>query len=140
MTAGTGRSVADRIDEHEVVVDVPASARSLRLLRLAAADAAADLGFDVDGVEAARMAVDELAAILFDTGPWSRLMLRLRRDDGALVAEGQVRGIEGDVRPVRVDRVVEELLRTCTAAFAVQDRDGDPGPWFSCTVRGRSDG
>lgn len=140
MTAGAGWSVADRVDEHEVVVDVPAAARSLRLLRLAAADAAADLGFDVDGVEAARIAVDELAAVLFDTGPWSRLMLRLRRDGGALVAEGQVRGIEGDVRPVRVDRVVEELLGACTATFTVQDRAGDPGPWFACTVTGRTDG
>ncbi len=140
MTSGSGWSVAERVDDREVLLDVPATTRSLRLIRLAAADAAADLGFDVDGVEAARIAVDELAAILFDTGSWSRLMLRLGRGEGSLEVEGQVRGGDGEVRPVQVDRVVQELLQTCTTAFHVQDRDGDPGPWFSCTLTGRSAG
>jgi hypothetical protein len=140
VTTGAAWSVSERVDEHEVLLDVPAATRSLRLIRLAAADAAADLGLDVDGVEAARIAVDELAALLFDTGRWTRLMLRLRRGEGSLEVEGQVRGSDGDVGPVQVDRVVEELLRSCTESFHVQDRTGDPGPWFTCTFAARAQG
>jgi hypothetical protein len=140
VIASTGRPTADRVGDYDVVLDVPAVPRSLRLIRLAAADAAVDLGFDLDAVESARIAVDELSALLFDTGDWSRLVLRLERADGLLRVSGRVHGDTGTPRPVQVDRVVQELLSTCVIDYVVDDGGPDGGPWFSCSIGGRSDG
>ena len=60
-----------------VILDVPARARSLRLLRMAVADAAGDLDMDLDAIEAARIAVDELATLLLATAGWERLVVRI---------------------------------------------------------------
>jgi hypothetical protein len=145
MTTPTRPIVPDVLGEQSVLLDVPASNRSLRLIRLAAADAAADLGFDVDSVESARIAVDELAALLFDTGDWARLVLRFERDDGVLRVVGHVSGLRGDQRPLQVDRVVEDLLGTCVLDHRVEDGgqpDGPPaadGPWFTCSIGRRPD-
>jgi hypothetical protein len=137
VTAPEGRPTITAIGDGDVVLDVPASPRSLRLIRLAAADAAAELGFDVDGVESARIAVDELAAVLFDTGDWSRFVLVLERGDGVLSAHGQVHGRGDGRRAVQVDRVVQELLSTCVQHYEVSDDDPDAGPRFSCAVEAR---
>ena len=113
----------------EVVIDVPARPRSLRLLRLAAADAAAGLDLDIDAVEAARIAVDELAAILLTSGVWTRLQVRLRTDGGVLRVHGTVSGLVGEAAEVKVDRVVEELLSVCVGSFEVL-----PGPAFRFSI------
>jgi hypothetical protein len=112
-----------------VVVDVPAEARSLRLLRLAAANAATELDMDIDGVESARIAVDEMAALLLATGDWTRLVVTLRTGAGGLEAHGEVRGPRGPVAAVQVDRVVDELLGTCVDRFVLSD-----GPTFTFSI------
>lgn len=109
----------------EVVLDTPARPRSLRLLRMAAADAATELDLDIDAVESARIAVDEMAALLLATGTWSRLIVTLRTDDGCLDVRGIVQGLEGEASDVHVDRVVEELLGMCVDSFELLD-----GPSF----------
>lgn len=116
-------------DPDEVLLDVPARPRSLRLLRLAAADAAAGLDLDVDSVEAARIAVDELAAILLTSGVWTRLQVRLRTEGGVLRVHGEVTGLVGEAVDVQVDRVVEELLSVCVESFEVL-----PGPAFRFSI------
>lgn len=145
MTTPTRPTVPEVLGEQSVLLDVPASNRSLRLIRLAAADAATDLGFDVDSVESARIAVDELAALLFDTGDWARLVLRFERDDGVLRVIGLVSGLRGDPRPLQVDRVVQDLLSTCVLDHQV-DNGGQSegplaaeGPWFTCSIGRRPD-
>lgn len=117
------------VDADTVVVDAPASHRSLRLLRLAAADAATELDMDMDGVERARIAVDELAALLLGTGEWRRIVVTLRISGGRLEGHGEVRDALGDVRPVEVDPVVAELLATC-----VDDHELLDGPAFRFTL------
>ena len=142
------------VDGHSVLIDVPATPRSLRLIRLAAADSATDLGFDVDSIESARIAVDELSAVLLDTGDWSRLVLRLDRADGVLTVTGRVTGRSDGITPIHVDRVVQELLSTCVLDYRVHDNgphdngphdngphDNGPhdnGPGFVCSIGGRS--
>lgn len=114
-----------RPSDDAVVVDVPAQPRSLRLLRLAAANAATELDLDIDGVESARIAVDELASLLLATGEWTRLVVTLRTDAACLDVRGEVLGAHGAVVAVQVDRVVEELLSTCVDQFELTD-----GPAF----------
>jgi hypothetical protein len=128
VDAGVPASLEDDV----VVVDVPARPRSLRLLRLAAADAAADLDLDIDAVESARIAVDELSAILLSSGPWQRLVVRFRAVDGRLRVEGEAFGPVGEpVEPV-VDRVVEELLTMCVEEYGIGD---GPKFWFDIAAR-----
>jgi hypothetical protein len=112
-----------------VVLDTPARPRSLRLLRLAAADAAAELDLDIDAVESARIAIDEMAALLLATGEWERLVVTLRADDGCLEVRGGVHGLAGEQREVLLDRVVEELLRACVDSFELLE-----GPAFRFTI------
>lgn len=118
-----------RPSDDAVVVDVPAQPRSLRLLRLAAANAATELDLDIDGVESARIAVDELASLLLATGDWTRLVVTLRTDAACLDVRGEVLGARGAVSEVRVDRVVEELLSTCVDHFELTD-----GPAFGFRI------
>lgn len=118
-----------RPSDDTVVVDVPAQPRSLRLLRLAAANAATELDLDIDDVESARIAVDELAALLLATGDWTRLVVTLRTDAACLDVRGEVLGPHGTVAEVQVDRVTEELLSTCVDHFELTD-----GPAFSFRI------
>ena len=115
------------LDDDAVVVDVPARPRSLRLLRLAAADAAADLDMDIDGVEAARIAVDELGALLLGSGSWQRLVVRIEVTPGQLTVRGSTTGAAAP-SSVQVDRIVRELLDTCVDEWQVED--GGEGPTF----------
>lgn len=124
---------ADSLDrvgvDDVVVVDAPARPRSLRLLRLAVADAAAEMDLDIDGVDSARIAVDELAALLLATGRWSRLVVSIRCGDGRLDVSGEVQGPLDAIEPVRVDRVVDELLGMCVDEFELLD-----GPAFRFAI------
>lgn len=98
-----------------VRLDVPAEQRSLRLLRLAAADAAGDLSFGVDRVESARIAVDELCAVLIEAGAGDRLDVAYIREDGLLTVEGSITAGSSDA-PV-LDRIVSELLDVCATSW-----------------------
>jgi hypothetical protein len=100
-----------------VRLDVPAQQRSLRLLRLAAADAAGDLGFGVDRVESARIAVDELCAILIEAGTGDRLDVALIREDGLLTVEGSI--TTATATAPELDRIVSELLDVCAKSWTL---------------------
>lgn len=119
----------------DVQIDVPARPRSLRLLRMAAADAATELDLDIDAVESARIAVDEMAALLLATGSWSRLTVTLSTDDDRLEVRGSVRGLDGDRSEVHVDRVVEELLGMCVDEFELLE-----GPAFRFSIAAKAVG
>lgn len=124
--------------DNEVVVDVPARPRSLRLLRLAAADAAADLDMDLDGVEAARIAIDELGALLLGSGSFDRLVVRLVLEPGRLEVAGAASGGTNGSETPSVDRIVHELLDTCVDDWQVGVADGGPTFRFSMAVPSRN--
>lgn len=119
----------------DVQIDVPARPRSLRLLRMAAADAATELDLDIDAVESARIAVDEMAALLLATGSWSRLTVTLSTDDDRLEVRGSVRDLDGERSEVHVDRVVEELLSMCVDEFELLE-----GPAFRFSIAAKAVG
>lgn len=103
-------------DDGAVVLDVPADPRSLRLLRLAAADAAASLELDLDRIETARLVVDELASVVIGAlqgVPNARLRVCVVRGEGA-PGEGvvELHGLADahDLGPVEPDFIVRELL------------------------------
>jgi hypothetical protein len=64
----------------DVVLQVPAVAASLRVVRMVAATLVADDGFDVDEVDDVRMAVDELCAAVIESRPTSPLGITFRID------------------------------------------------------------
>jgi hypothetical protein len=132
VSADVQDGVPSTLADDVVVVDVPARPRSLRLLRLAAADAAADLDLDIDAVESARIAVDELSAIVLSSGPWQRLVVRFRTVDGRLRVEGEAFGPVGEPGEPAVDRVVEELLAMCVEEYGIGD---GPKFWFTISAR-----
>jgi hypothetical protein len=105
-----------------VVLDVPAVPSSLRILRLAAADSAADAGLDLDGIESARIAVDELASLVLAIDGGDRLVVRFRRSPGRLEVRG-TRASEAAEPPV-VDPIARELLSVCVSDWQV-DRAPD---------------
>jgi hypothetical protein len=116
MTAANDSGVMEQVTS-TVRLDVPAQQRSLRLLRLAAADAAGDLGFGVDRVESARIAVDELCAILIEAGSGDRLDVSLIREDGLLTVEGSI-ATATSTAP-ELDRIVSELLDVCAKSWSL---------------------
>jgi hypothetical protein len=116
MTAANDSGVMEQVTS-TVRLDVPAQQRSLRLLRLAAADAAGDLGYGVDRVESARIAVDELCAILIEAGSGDRLDVSLIREDGLLTVEGSI-ATATSTAP-ELDRIVSELLDVCAKSWSL---------------------
>jgi serine/threonine-protein kinase RsbW len=68
----------------DVVLQVPAVAASLRVVRMVAATLVADDGFDVDEVDDVRMAVDELCAAVIESRPTSALGITFRVDEHVL--------------------------------------------------------
>jgi hypothetical protein len=127
---GTGGPADDR-----VVLEVPGDPVFLRLLRIAAADAATRLDFDIDRLECARLVVDELAGVLMSLCPGVRLSVTLRSAWGDLVVEGSV----AVSRPVQAvaDRFVQELLDAAIGPdqWALAEVDGTVG--FSAWVAGK---
>jgi serine/threonine-protein kinase RsbW len=74
---------------HEVSVSVPGSADYLRLVRLAAADAATRAGFSVDEIEDLRIAVDELCFALSDGDADYRIELSYQVTDSGIEMAGR---------------------------------------------------
>lgn len=119
-----------------VLLDVPVDSRSLRLLRLAAADAAATAGHDVDRVETSRLVMDELASVLLGVGGGGRMRISITRGDGALlVFEGSLS--EPPEGSVELDFIVRELLDASIGRPAWSFEDGERGPRFRAEVAPR---
>jgi hypothetical protein len=91
-----------------VRLDVPARPRSLRLLRLAAADAGASLGFDLARIECIRLVIDELASVLIGAADGGRMRFRITPLVDHALLEGSLSGAPRD--RVVPDRIVRELL------------------------------
>jgi hypothetical protein len=100
---GPGEPADDR-----VVLEVPGAPSFLRLLRIAAADAASGLEFEADRLECARLVVDELAGALMALCPGARMTVTLDSAWGDLVVEGSV-AVATPVEAV-ADRFVREFL------------------------------
>jgi len=90
-------------------LSVPANPGQLRLVRMAAATVAADMGFSVQDIEDVRVAVDELAALVIaGTSESCELELCFGDEGEALVVEGQLRHGPDDLP--ELDSVAAELL------------------------------
>lgn len=75
----------------DVKVELPANDRFLRIARLAAAGLADEAGFDVDGVEDLRVAVDEAAVALIEVAsPSATVVLQFRVSPGRVDFFGEV--------------------------------------------------
>jgi serine/threonine-protein kinase RsbW len=111
--ADAGRDNMPLMEHDEVLLSVPGSADYLRLVRLAAADAATRAGFTVDDVEDLRIAVDELCFALAEDDGARRLELRFRVAGAAVEVEGRCEHGDpefslGDLATVIVGAVVDE--------------------------------
>jgi hypothetical protein len=93
-----------------VRLSVPAESRYVRLARLAAAGVATEAGFDVDGVEDLRVAVNELFALLVDDheDPAGLVELTFGVDGDMVSVDGQ-RNL--DAPAPAVDDLALEILR-----------------------------
>jgi anti-sigma regulatory factor (Ser/Thr protein kinase) len=93
-----------------VRLSVPAESRYVRLARLAAAGVATEAGFDVDGVEDLRVAVNELFALLVDDAedPAGVVELTFGVDGDMVSVDGQ-RSL--DAPAPDVDDLALEILR-----------------------------
>jgi hypothetical protein len=93
-----------------VRLSVPAQSRYVRLARLAAAGVATEAGFDVDGVEDLRVAVNELFALLVDDVEDASAVVELTFGvDGDVVSVDGERALDGPAPAV--DDLALEILR-----------------------------
>jgi hypothetical protein len=67
---------------------MPAESRFLRLARLFATGVAATCGLPLDDLEDYRLVIDEIVAVLVESGPGSVVQLAFRVAGDALVVEG----------------------------------------------------
>jgi anti-sigma regulatory factor (Ser/Thr protein kinase) len=105
-----------------VRVTIPAAAQYVRSVRLIAAGLAADLGFDVDGLEDVRVAVDELCGVFLTPAPNGSIEVRFLPSDGALEVTGHYVG-DAEISPP--DPLVAEILAATTDELEVPSR-GSP--------------
>lgn len=109
-----------------VEMRVPARAEYLRLIRYAAADAAARAGLSIDEIDDIRLAVSEVCSLL--TGSDDPIVLRLTTDDDAVVVTGHGRPAAHMAEADRVlarslaEAVVDELWYDDTAADRAEFR------------------
>jgi serine/threonine-protein kinase RsbW len=88
--AGHDESVTDADEDRIVRVQLPVDSRYIRVARLVAAGLASTAGFDVDGVDDFRIAVDELCAALLEVGDSARSVdLTFAVRDGEVEVEGR---------------------------------------------------
>jgi serine/threonine-protein kinase RsbW len=105
----------------DVVLQVPANASSLRVVRMVTATLAADDGFDVDEVDDVRMAVDELCAAVIESAPQSPLRVRLRVIEHALTVTIDA-AQDGAAPPV--DELRAAVLGAVTDSYALAVAEG----------------
>jgi hypothetical protein len=106
-----------------VRLSVPAESRYVRLARLAAAGVATEAGFDVDGVEDLRVAVNEMFALLVDDfeDPAGTVDLEFGVD-GDTVSVGGVRSL--DAPAPEVEDLALEILRVVVDEHDFTASDG----------------
>ena len=113
----------DLPSQSSVAVTIPASAAYLRHVRVLTATVADDLGFDVEAIEALRVAVDELCALAIsdvEDGTGS-LTLVIDADADALVLEGRCGPVTSEPE---VDPIAEQLLAAGATSYELR-REGE---------------
>ena len=113
----------DLPSQSSVAVTIPASAAYLRHVRVLTATVADDLGFDVEAIEALRVAVDELCALAIsdvEDGTGS-LTLVIDADADALVLEGRCGPVTSEPE---VDPIAEQLLAAGATSYDLR-REGE---------------
>ena len=117
-----------------VMMHVPAEYSYLRVLRLTVSSLAADVDFDIDEIESARAAVDELASILIGAADVDGgLAVTIRRHPDRLDVEGSVTA----ARPASLpDELVCSVLNASTTEWSCGHQAEDVKFSFTCE-RGR---
>lgn len=94
--------------DETIVLELPAMARHLRHVRLAAATVAADLGMDIESIEDLRVGVNELFSLLIDDlDATSRIRAEIVARNDSVVIEGSVE--TGEAAPV-ADVLAAQIL------------------------------
>ena len=133
---GAGHDV-DVIEGREDVVRLalPLDSRFIRVARLVASGMGATAGFDVDGVEDLRIAVDELCSALFEVGTAPPIELNFALDQDEVIVTGRARvDGDGELDPERLKLSRQILDVACdeyslsldggVARFAMRKRSG----------------
>ena len=120
------------VDSEEVVrLVVPASLEYVRIVRLTTSGVASRLGFDVDEIENLRVAVDELASTLVDSGGGGPLELTFASSDGELRIEGRT-DVDGRT-DLALDELSAQILRAVCDKYELRVVDGSAQ--FACLLR-----
>jgi serine/threonine-protein kinase RsbW len=114
----------------DVVLQVPAVASSLRVVRMVAATVVADAGFDVDEVDDVRMAVDELCAAVIESGPSSPLRVQLRVQGDRLTVRAEAAQPDGG-RAAHVDELRAAVLGATAGEYEFGLVDGTTVAWLT---------
>jgi serine/threonine-protein kinase RsbW len=112
----------DDVRTSDVVLQVPPSAGSLRVVRMVASTLVADDGFDVDEVDDVRMAVDELCAAVVESEPASPMHVRFRLEDHRLEVRIEADSSSGDGLPI--DELREAVLGAVADRYTTEVVDG----------------
>jgi len=113
-----------------VTIQVPAEYSYLRVLRLTVSSLAADITFDIEEVEGARAAVDELASLLIGaTDVRESVSVVIRRQDHRLVVEGRAPAVRDIDQP---DELVRSVLDASTTSWACATVDDQARFEFTC--------
>jgi serine/threonine-protein kinase RsbW len=114
----------------DVVLQVPAVAASLRVVRMVAATLVADGGFDVDEVDDVRMAVDELCAAVIESRPSSPLAITLRLEGRLLAVRVEADQPDPDAL-VPVDELRAAVLGATAGEHSFSLSDGRAVAWLT---------
>ncbi len=106
----------------DVVLQVPSSPASLRVVRMVAATIVADDGFDIDEVDDVRMAVDELCAAVIEASPTSSMRVRFRLEAHRL--DVQIDAESSTPASVQVDEMRAAVLGAVTDQYSTAVEDG----------------
>jgi hypothetical protein len=104
-------------------LSVPAESRFVRLARLMAAAVGSDTGFDVEGVEDLRIAVNELFALLIEEAEDSTASVELIFTIDATGVE--VEGVRRDAEPIAgPEELALEILEVVVDEHSFDTEDG----------------
>ena len=101
-----------------VTICMPVSLEYVRILRLTTSGMATRLGFDVEGIDDLRIAVDELASAVIGAATGPTLEVTLCARDGELRIEGRA-GVPADC-VVALDDLSNRILKAVSDDFGVE--------------------
>jgi len=116
-----------------VRLSLPASPEYVRIVRLAAAGIATNIGFDVEELDDLRVAVGELTNLLLEVCKPETLDVLFNVNGSELRVEGTAPAVDGAV--VELDGLTRQILDAFLEAYKIQIVDGNV--CFNCTLRPR---